>query len=338
MADAPSLRPLDYGARPARRLTLASDGAIARRKALAGMGFEDDLSVHTRELAELGEFRSSGERLWVELAEQPDAQAVAMLDSVQLTAVRSTVRCVLSATSQWIDLIAARIVAPDITVLIDPDEVERLGALGFASAVVDTPVGEGSSDRSEARLRQLSEEVNRIAQALARLSDAPVSPDTVRPVQPNEGPAVSAELVRSIIRARRLRDQFMPGNLFADPAWGILLDLLQAEIVQHRVPVSSLCIASAVPATTALRWIKIMTDNGSRRARALSSVGRALPLHGRCRRFEPVSAHQFTLRVSGSAAPEAPPMQDRRRPPDERQNPAAGDAACRLLARAVDRR
>src|SRR5437868_3737051 len=26
--------------------------------------------------------------------------------------------------------------------------------------------------------------------------------------------------------------------------------------------------------------------------RALSSVGRALPLHGRCRRFEPVSAHQ----------------------------------------------
>ncbi len=42
----------------------------------------------------------------------------------------------------------------------------------------------------------------------------------------------------------------------------MLLDLLQAEIVQHRVPVSSLCIAAAVPATTALRWIKTLTDHG----------------------------------------------------------------------------
>jgi DNA-binding MarR family transcriptional regulator len=41
----------------------------------------------------------------------------------------------------------------------------------------------------------------------------------------------------------------------------MLLDLLAAEIAQHRVPVSSLCIAAAVPATTALRWIKTMTDN-----------------------------------------------------------------------------
>ena len=29
-----------------------------------------------------------------------------------------------------------------------------------------------------------------------------------------------------------------------------------------RVPVSSLCIAAAVPATTALRWLKTMTDKG----------------------------------------------------------------------------
>jgi len=42
----------------------------------------------------------------------------------------------------------------------------------------------------------------------------------------------------------------------------MLLDLLQAEIAQLRVPVSSLCIAAAVPATTALRWLKTMTDKG----------------------------------------------------------------------------
>jgi DNA-binding MarR family transcriptional regulator len=71
---------------------------------------------------------------------------------------------------------------------------------------------------------------------------------------------VAAETVRSIIRARRLRANHLSAELFADPAWDMLLDLLQAEIVQHRVPVSSLCIAASVPATTALRWIKSMTD------------------------------------------------------------------------------
>jgi DNA-binding MarR family transcriptional regulator len=42
----------------------------------------------------------------------------------------------------------------------------------------------------------------------------------------------------------------------------MLLDLLQAEIAQLRVPVSSLCIAAAVPATTALRWLKTMVSQG----------------------------------------------------------------------------
>jgi DNA-binding MarR family transcriptional regulator len=68
--------------------------------------------------------------------------------------------------------------------------------------------------------------------------------------------------VRSVIRARRLRSRFFEEELFADPAWDMLLDLLQAEIAQLRVPVSSLCIAAAVPATTALRWLKTMTDKG----------------------------------------------------------------------------
>jgi DNA-binding MarR family transcriptional regulator len=65
-----------------------------------------------------------------------------------------------------------------------------------------------------------------------------------------------------VIRARRLRSRFFEEELFADPAWDMLLDLLQAEIAQLRVPVSSLCIAAAVPATTALRWLKTMTDKG----------------------------------------------------------------------------
>ena len=42
----------------------------------------------------------------------------------------------------------------------------------------------------------------------------------------------------------------------------MLLDLMAARLEENRVAVSSLCIAAAVPATTALRWIKALTDRG----------------------------------------------------------------------------
>ncbi|MFN6933711.1 MAG: winged helix DNA-binding protein, partial [Tsuneonella sp.] len=59
-----------------------------------------------------------------------------------------------------------------------------------------------------------------------------------------------------------LRADFLGGELFADPAWDILLDLTAARAEHSRVSVTSLCIASAVPPTTALRWITQMTDAG----------------------------------------------------------------------------
>lgn len=71
-----------------------------------------------------------------------------------------------------------------------------------------------------------------------------------------------ASLVRHKIALRRRRDELFPYGLFADPAWDILLDLYGAHIAQHRVPVSSLCIAAAVPATTALRWIGNLEKQG----------------------------------------------------------------------------
>lgn len=73
---------------------------------------------------------------------------------------------------------------------------------------------------------------------------------------------VYAHQVRAVLRARRLREQVLSPDLFADPAWDILLDLLAARLENTRVSVSSLCIAAAVPPTTALRWIRQLTDRG----------------------------------------------------------------------------
>lgn len=85
---------------------------------------------------------------------------------------------------------------------------------------------------------------------------------------------VPAERVTAAIAARRSRSHYLPGDLFADPASDMMLGLLEAEISIRPVSVSSLCIASAVPATTALRWIKTLTKKGLFIRRADPSDGR----------------------------------------------------------------
>lgn len=66
----------------------------------------------------------------------------------------------------------------------------------------------------------------------------------------------SPGLIRAMLRARRKRDAIFGGDLFADPAWDMLLELYAASLAQERIPTSELCKAAAVPATTALRWIE----------------------------------------------------------------------------------
>jgi DNA-binding MarR family transcriptional regulator len=160
-------------------------------------------------------------------------------------------------------MVAARLTDRSTDILVEPDEGQRATALAMAlsGALDEGGVADVGKDNA-ARLRQLSDEMGRIASTLARLSSGPGAPAIKSGPETGKAPDVDAEAVRTIIRARRLRSRYFSEELFADPAWDMLLDLLQAEIAQLRVPVSSLCIAAAVPATTALRWIKTMTEQG----------------------------------------------------------------------------
>jgi hypothetical protein len=92
----------------------------------------------------------------------------------------------------------------------------------------------------------------------------PGRPDTgvERLIRASRPPLPDPRLVRRIIRQRQLRARYFDGELFADPAWDMLLDLTAARAEHTRVSVTSLCIASQVPPTTALRWIGQMTDAG----------------------------------------------------------------------------
>jgi DNA-binding MarR family transcriptional regulator len=79
---------------------------------------------------------------------------------------------------------------------------------------------------------------------------------------PRSFPQGRALLARALIRQRRLRTDFLPATLFGEPAWDMLLDLYAAHYEGRPVSVSSLCIASSVPSTTALRAIEAMEREG----------------------------------------------------------------------------
>lgn len=53
-----------------------------------------------------------------------------------------------------------------------------------------------------------------------------------------------------------------PDGLFSDPAWDILLELYAVHLEQQRTSITSVCAASGVPTTTALRWVAKLEQDG----------------------------------------------------------------------------
>lgn len=203
--------------------------------------------------------------VWLELDRDEGAHLDEALDFVAQGAAQGRFAAVVSSTGELIDRVFGHLDAAPVELIADADEADRIAALALAGASVCMPhrLSDIASDQNTERLRQLSDEVSRIAATLARLSSGPTATAARAAAAPSgDAPPVSADSVRAVIRARRLRARYFPEHLFADPAWDMLLDLLQAEIAQLRVPVSSLCIAAAVPATTALRWLKTMVQEG----------------------------------------------------------------------------
>lgn len=105
-------------------------------------------------------------------------------------------------------------------------------------------------------------ETNQISALITSLETRVVALQSqVTPVGHN--PISPLQRAKDYYRKRRLREQWFENpHLFADPAWDILIDLFIASEEGQQISVSSACIASGVPASTALRWIKILEDTG----------------------------------------------------------------------------
>lgn len=100
------------------------------------------------------------------------------------------------------------------------------------------------------RLVELTKELGRLAGEIA-------DTEAAAPAQ-----ALDFEFVRGLIRQRQRRSAEFGADLFADPVWDMMLDLLAARLEERAVRTSSLCIAAGVPGTTALRWIRELTERG----------------------------------------------------------------------------
>jgi len=97
--------------------------------------------------------------------------------------------------------------------------------------------------------------VSRMVQSLARSFFAGAEPE---PEEESELIFVSEKAVTRTIEAWQERSSYLPRELLSDPAWRMLLELLQAEIQDRHASLASLCKVSEAPASTATRWLKAL--------------------------------------------------------------------------------
>ena len=215
-----------------------------------------------------------------------DGARLAALVRLDERAARAGAMLVVSTTAGALEDVFGCLDRSKPDILVGATRAQRMVALGGALARIPGRRLREADENERIALLRLAEEVERLAAKIDGLSSPhrerlPAEDEEeiiVHVAQPTQGfrhgerqeglirkprvPLPDPRLVKTIIRHRALRSEFFDGDLFADPAWDILLDLTAARVEHRRVSVTSLCIAASVPATTALRWISQMVDAG----------------------------------------------------------------------------
>lgn len=247
-----------YANRAHLRATLREDADAAGMRIVAAAPLAD--------LVTMGEGLAQARLADVVLVDCPqvDAGVLAALARLDLRAAGGATRLIVSTGVEALDDVFACMDQSSPVLLVDPDRAERVLALGRVLATMPSGRVRELSEDDRLMLLRLTEQVGQIAGRIDRLDaggiPAPLPAVPAAGFSPGQLP--DARLVRRIIRQRQLRARFLDNDLFADPAWDMLLDLTASRLEGKRVSVTSLCIASGVPPTTALRWIGQMVDAG----------------------------------------------------------------------------
>ncbi|MGB7656322.1 MAG: winged helix DNA-binding protein [Novosphingobium sp.] len=263
-----------FADRPHLAGQLREDAEAAGFRVAAGGGLDGLLGDDVRAL---------GEVVLVDCP-VPDIAALAALARLDLRAAHSGTQLIVSTSVEGLEDVFGCLDQSAPQILVDPSRAERVIALGRVLGRVAGSRLRELSEEDRLVLLRLTEQVGQIAQRLERLegpadhrdsesafrfesprpafAGADSEDSSARLIRAARPPLPDPRLVRRIIRQRQARTRFFDGDLFGDPAWDMLLDLTAARAEHSRVSVTSLCIASGVPPTTALRWIGQMIDAG----------------------------------------------------------------------------
>lgn len=282
-ADRRDVRRLLRGDVEAAGITLVRESDLAELR--EGWGADGDCRAALGDVALVDCRRIAG----AELA------ALAQLDA---GAARTGAQLIVQTSLAALDDVFGCLDRANAQILVDPTSADRVVALGRALAHMPSHRLRELNEVDRLTLLRLAEQVERIAQKLDRLTGAPAAHGRIDGEAHNRALEAGADrceasrqafaaargesaalrradrptvakpglpdprLVRRIIRQRQMRARFFDPDLFADPAWDILLDLAAAQGERRQVSVSSLCLAAGTPPTTALRWIGQMTQAG----------------------------------------------------------------------------
>ncbi len=268
-----------YADRGYLRAEMAEDAAAA--------GLRVAQTTDLARLLESGSASALPDLVLVDCPVIDDAELAALARLDQCASLQGS-QLVISTSMGSLDEVYGCLDHAEAQILVTPSRADRVIALGRVLSRTGNRVRE-LSEEDRLSLLRLTDQVSQIAQKLELLSsgadedttsafrfethpgyrgkadtklDTQFDRSSDRLIRAARPPLPDPRLVRKIIRQRQLRARFFEGDLFADPAWDMLLDLTAARVEHVRVSVTSLCIASGVPPTTALRWIGQMTDVG----------------------------------------------------------------------------
>lgn len=209
-----------------------------------------------------------------------DAERLAAIARLDMRAARTDARLVVCTSMESLDAVFGVLDQSGARILVNATRGERVIALGDISSTFEGMGVRETRSEDHLMLLRLTEQISEISRRLDDLGELPSGSSPFKFNNPkddfrsNDNDGESGRLrsirpslpdprmVRRIIHLRQLRSRFFDENLFADPAWDMLLDLTAARVEHKRVSVTSLCIASGVPPTTALRWIGQLTKVG----------------------------------------------------------------------------
>ncbi len=207
-----------------------------------------------------------------------DGMMLAGLARLDMRVARSGAKLIVATNLEGLDDVFAVLDQSNPQILVSPSRAERVIAVGRVMGEAGAARLREMGEEGRVALLRLSQQVEAIAHSLDRMNHAPIGEAPLsqasafgdfrrdyrtEPMERAENvPLPDPHAVRQIIANRQSRSRFFDPALFGDPAWDMLLDLTAAHSEGARVSVTSLCIAAAVPATTALRWITQMVESG----------------------------------------------------------------------------